>query len=54
MKSAGAEERIEDAGQAASERDDGDMLAPTGRNGQRPQAEGFRLRRPAPEHGDPA
>jgi hypothetical protein len=47
-----AEERIEDPGQAASERDDGDLLAAAGSDAERPGAERLGLGRPAAEDGD--
>jgi len=47
-----AEERIEDARQAAGERDDRDVFAAPGGNVESPRVEGLRLRWPAAEDGD--
>src|SRR6266508_3402736 len=46
------EERIEDAGHAAGEGDDGDLLAAAGGDAKRPAAEGVGRGRAAPEDGD--
>ena len=47
-----AEECIEDSGQVASERDDGDLLAAAGGDAERPGAERLGRGRPAAEDGD--
>jgi len=46
------EEGIEDAGQAAGERDDGDVLAAAGGDAQSPGAEGLGLGGAAAENGE--
>ena len=47
-----AQERIEDAGEATGEGDDGDVLATTGRDAQGPGAERLGLGRLATKNGD--
>ena len=47
-----AQERIEDACQATGERDDGDVLAATGRDAQGPDLERVGLGRAAADNGD--
>jgi hypothetical protein len=45
-------EGVEDAGQAAGERDDGDLLAAAGRDAKRPASQGVGRGRAAPRDGD--
>jgi hypothetical protein len=47
-----AEQRIENASQAAGESDDGDVCAAARGDVEGPRPEGLRLRRPAAEDGD--